>query len=233
MDLTELLVRIALSYIVLFILARIMGSKEISQMTFFNFVSAMAIGSIAANLVVSQNLSIRNGLIALIGWTIFTVVISVIDIKSKTARKVTTGNPVVVIKEGKIIKNAMRKSRLDLDSLSAMLRQKNVFSMADVDFAIFETNGKLSVMKKENKQTVTRSDMRLLSNHEKKYPIATQVISDGVLLTKNLAKINKDEEWVNNQLNQANIDSVDNVYYAEVQQDGSLYIDTKADPTHE
>ncbi|MDC3417616.1 YetF domain-containing protein [Aquibacillus salsiterrae] len=227
MEIGELIGRIALTFFALFTLARIMGRKEISQITFFNFVSAIAIGSVAANLVVNANLSIRNGIIALIGWSLFTLIMDVIDIKSKLARKITTGDPVVVIKEGKIVENSLRKSRLDIDSLSAMLRQQNVFSMADVDYAIFETNGKLSVMKKENKQTVTKSDMNLLPNHDKKFPIATQVISDGILLTKNLSKLNISDDWVYSKLREAKIDSVENVFYAEVQQDGSLFIDKK------
>ncbi|MDQ0159753.1 uncharacterized membrane protein YcaP (DUF421 family) [Alkalibacillus salilacus] len=137
MEINELLLRIALTFVPLFLLARIMDRKEISQITFFNFISAIAIGSIAANQVVNQNLTILNGMIALIGWTIFTLLMDLINIKSKFSRKITTGDPVIVVKEGKIVENALRKSRLDMDSLSAMLRQRNVFSMADVDFAFF------------------------------------------------------------------------------------------------
>ena len=95
MEFTELLLRIAIGFFVLFTLTRILGRKEISQMTFFNFVSAIAIGSIGANLVVNQNLSIRNGVMALVGWAIFTFIMDLIDIKSKALRKVVTGNPVV------------------------------------------------------------------------------------------------------------------------------------------
>lgn len=226
----ELLLRITLTFIVLFTLARIMGRKEISQMTFFNFVSAIAIGSIAANLAVSQNLSIRNGVLALAGWTVYTLIMDFIDIKSIRGRKVTTGDPIIVIKEGKIIESAMRKSRLDLDSLNTMLRQKNIFSLADVDYAIFETNGKVSVMPKESKQPLTKGDMNLSTMKNKVYPIATEVISDGNVLTNNLSKLNLDRNWLDQQLKQANIDSVEDVFYAEVQQDGSLYIDNRDDP---
>ncbi|MDQ0231642.1 uncharacterized membrane protein YcaP (DUF421 family) [Metabacillus malikii] len=141
MGLMELMLRVAIGFFVLFTLARIMGRKEISQMTFFNFVSAIAIGSITANLVVSRNLSIRNGVLALVGWAAFTLIMDVIDIKSKRARIITTGDPIIVIKEGKIVERALKKSRLDLDALNTMLRQKNIFAVADVDYAIFETNG--------------------------------------------------------------------------------------------
>ncbi|MFB4169579.1 YetF domain-containing protein [Virgibacillus sp. JSM 102003] len=229
MNIPELLVRIILAFLVLFILARIMGRKEISQMTFFNFVSAIAIGTIAGSLATSQNLSIRNGILALVGWALFTLVMGFIDIKSKGARKVTTGNPVIVIKDGKIMENSLRKTRLDIGSLNALLRQKNVFSMADVSYAIFETSGKLSVMKKEINQPVTKGDMNVLSTTPNTYPIATEVISDGVLNNKNLAKLNLDREWVESQINNANVDYLSQVFYAEVQQDGTLFIDKKDD----
>jgi uncharacterized membrane protein YcaP (DUF421 family) len=175
---TELIIRIAIGFVVLFTMTRITGRKEVSQMTFFNFTSAIAIGSIAANLVVSPNTSIRNGVIALAGWTAFTLIMDVIDIKSKEARKVTTGDPIIVIKEGKIVERALRKIRLDVDALNAMLRQKNIFSQADVDYAIFETNGKLSVMPKETKQPLTKSDMTIMTQ-TKQYPLPTEVITDG------------------------------------------------------
>ena len=151
-----------------------------------------------------------------------------IDIKSKTLRKVVTGDPTIVIKEGKIVDKALRLSRLDLDSLNAMLRQQNIFSIADVDYAIFETNGKLSVMPKENKKPVTKSDMNI-PIQPKVYSIPTEIISDGKLITQNLEKLKIEQNWVNQQLNQLNINSYSEVYYAQIQTDGTLYVDKKGE----
>lgn len=232
MEIPELIVRISLGFIVLFILARIMGRKEISQMTFFNFVSAIAIGSIAANLAVNQNLSIQNGVLALAGWTAFTLVMDLIDIKSKKARKVTTGDPITVIKEGKIVERALKKSRLDIDALKTMLRQKNIFSLADVDYAIFETNGNLSVMPKEPKQPLTKSDMNKVNPSKKMVPLPTEVITDGMVLTNNLTKLKLDQAWLDQQLQQAGIKSASDVFYAEVQQDGTLFTDNRDNLIH-
>src|SRR5699024_3914669 len=161
MTIPELLLRLVLAFLVLFTMARIMGRKEISQMTFFNFVSAIAIGSLSANFALSQDVSIRNGVIAIIAWTIFTLLMGFMDIKSNNIRKVTTGQPLIVVKNGRIMENSLRKARLDIDSLRALLRQKNVFAISDVDYAIFETSGKLSVLKKELKQSVTKLDMNV------------------------------------------------------------------------
>ncbi|SFA84882.1 Uncharacterized membrane protein YcaP, DUF421 family [Lentibacillus halodurans] len=229
MNISELVLRIVLSFIVLFILARIMGRKEISQMTFFNFISAIAIGSISANLVVSQNLSIRNGLIAMVGWAMFTIVMGFIDIKSKSARKIMTGQPLIVVKDGKIMENALRKARLDINSLNALLRQKNIFAMSDVNYAIFETSGKLSVLKKENKRTVTKGDMNITNPIPTPYPIGTEVISDGRVNTNNLSALNLDMNWLEQQVGQAGAKTFSQIFYAEVQPDGTLYVDKKDD----
>ena len=188
MELNELLLRLVLSFVVLFVMARIMGRKEISQMTFFNFVSAIAIGSIAANTVLNPNTPLSFGIISLVGWSAFTIILGFIDIKSKTLRKITTGDPVIVIKDGQIIKEALRNVQLNLNSLKSLLREKNVFEIADVDYAIFETNGKLSVMKKEIKQPLTKGDLKTFKKQFNIYPFATEVISDGRILTDNLNK---------------------------------------------
>jgi uncharacterized membrane protein YcaP (DUF421 family) len=228
----ELLLRIAIGFIVLFSMARWSGRKEISQMTFFNLVSAIAFGSIAAALVVNPSVSITNGIIALLGWAFFTVLTDQIHLKSKKARKLLVGDPVIVVKKGKIMEDALRQTRLDIDSLQAMLREKSIFSMSDVDYAIFETDGKLSVLKKESKKTVTKSDLQITMSTNKLVPLSTELVSDGQVNAQNLAKMKKDQSWLETQLQQAGVQSVEDVFYAELQPDGNLYIDKRDDLLH-
>lgn len=232
MNQLELVLRIAIGFIVLFSMARWSGRKEISQMTFFNLVSAIAFGSIAAALVVNPSVSILNGIIALLGWAAFTVLTDQIHIKSKKARKLLVGDPVIVIKKGKIMEDALRQTRLDTDSLQAILREKSIFSMSEVEYAIFETDGKLSIMKKEPKQTVTKSDLNIAKSQGSFVPLSTELVADGKVNLKNLNKMNKDQTWLNEQLQQAGVQSVDDVFFAEVQTDGKLYIDKRDDVLH-
>lgn len=232
MNQLELLLRIAIGFVVLFSMARWSGRKEISQMTFFNLVSAIAFGSIAAALVVNPSVSILNGIIALLGWAAFTVLTDQIHLKSKKARKLLMGDPVIVIKKGVILEDALRQTRLDTDSLKAMLREKSIFSLSDVDYAIFETDGKLSVMKKESKQTVTKSDMNIAKSSGNFVPLSTELVSDGRVNVQNLNKMKKDRTWLDEQLQQAGVQSLDDVFYAEVQPDGNLYIDKRNDILH-
>ncbi|KMM39236.1 DUF421 domain-containing protein [Guptibacillus hwajinpoensis] len=228
MSMSELLLRLAVTFTVLFVLARIAGRKEISQMTLFNWVSSVAIGSLAANLVVNQDLRIFQGVIVLVAWLAIPILIGFIDIKFKGARKVTTGEPIIVIREGKIMEHSLRRTRLDIDTLRTLLREKNVFQLSEVDLAIFETNGKLSVLKTDPHQFVTRNDMNVLSK-PKHFPIAMEVISDGVVNIKNLVMLNRDEKWLVEQMERAGATSPSEVFYAEVKTDGTIHVDMKGE----
>ncbi|WP_208588960.1 YetF domain-containing protein [Gracilibacillus suaedae] len=229
MDFPELTIRIISAFLVLLLLTRIMGRKELRQLTFFNFVSGIAVGSIAASLVVNQNLEIWAGIYALSGWAILTIIMGVVDIKSKKARKVIEGQPAILIKQGKIMEGELRKARLDIDALHSLLRKKNVFSVTDVDYAIFETDGTLSVMKKEDKQTLTKGDMHIQVIKTEPFPIATEVISDGKINKSNLSKLSIDENWLEKQLKQAGVNDISDIFFAEIQKDGRLYIDLRDD----
>ncbi|WP_261134358.1 DUF421 domain-containing protein [Bacillus sp. Marseille-Q3570] len=224
MTFTELIFRLALSFLVLWAMTRIMGRKEISQMTFHNFVSAIAIGTIAGSLAMDEMLSIQNGVMALVGWTVFTVLFGFMDIKSKGARKLLNGDPIVVMKNGKIMEDSLRKTRLDVDSLNTMLRKKGIFTLSDVAFAIFETDGTLSVMKKESKQPLTQSDMNLFQP-SRSSSVGTEVVSDGKINESNLSKLHLDKAWLGQKLRDSGVQEISEVFYAEVQQDGTLYID--------
>jgi uncharacterized membrane protein YcaP (DUF421 family) len=232
LQVTELVLRLSIAFITLIVLTRIMGRKEISQMTFFNFVSAISIGTLGASLAIDSSISIRNGLIALIAWSAFTIITGFLDIKSPKFRLAVEGQPVIVIKNGKIMDKALRKVRLDLDALNTLLRKKNVFSVSDVNYAIFEIDGTLSVMIKEPKQPLTKSDMNIQQKNDSAFPMSTSVISDGKMNEENLEKLNLDKLWLEKELKISGINSITDVFYAEVKSDGTLYIDTKNDVLH-
>src|SRR5699024_10468629 len=156
MSILELLLRLALAFVTLLVLTRIIGRKELSQMTFFNFISGISIVTIGAALAIVSNLSVVNGIIALVGWSIFTIALGLLDIQSKKARFLIEGEPRILIKKGKIMADELKKVRLDIDALHSLLREKNIFGMADVEYAVFETDGNLSVLKKEAQQPVTK-----------------------------------------------------------------------------
>ncbi|WP_163969384.1 YetF domain-containing protein [Oceanobacillus halotolerans] len=230
MSVTEIIIRILISFFVLLLMTRIMGRKEVRQLTFFNFVSGIAIGSIAATLATNQSLSIWQGIMALVFWALLTVIMGFIDIKAGTnIRTLLNGEPATLIKQGKLMDKELRRLRLDVNDLRALLRQKSIFSINDVNYAIMETDGNISVLKKDPKKTVTKSDMRLQKVKTDVYPIPTIIINDGEIIEQNLADLNLSKEWVTEQLEQAGIPSLSSVFYAELQTDGTLYIDQRED----
>ncbi|MYL43102.1 DUF421 domain-containing protein [Virgibacillus salexigens] len=224
MSVFELLLKIVVSFLVLLCLARLMGRKEISQMTFFNFVSAMTIGSIAADTIMNQQTHLHIGMIALIAWALFTILMGYLDIKSKKVRKVVNGQPITVIKNGVLLEKSLRKTRLTIDSLQSLLREKNIFSINDVDQAIFETSGKLSVLQKHSKQQLSKT---------KDSPEPVEVISSGKINVTNLAKLNLDIPWLDRQIQEIGIATISEITHAEVEPKGSLYIQIRNKPKNE
>ncbi|MDN5386649.1 MULTISPECIES: YetF domain-containing protein [Bacillus] len=234
MPIPQLIIRLFIAFITLLVLTRLMGRKEIAQLTFFNFVSAISIGTIGASLAIDSTLSIRNGLIALFAWSAFTIIVGFLDIKFPAIRYAVEGQPVILIRKGKIMDKQLRSVRLDLDALQTLLRKKNIFSLADVDYAIFETDGSLSVLKKEAKQNVTKKDMNVQGeNANPKVSHPASVITDGKVREDNLKKLNLSKQWLMDRLKETGVQHPKEVFYAEVQTDGTLYIDKKEDSTPE
>ncbi|WCK54307.1 DUF421 domain-containing protein [Aneurinibacillus sp. Ricciae_BoGa-3] len=232
MSVAEITVRVVCSFFALLILTRLMGKKEIGQLTFFNFISAIAIGDIAAVVTLEKSIDLKGGLLALLGWALLTLITGFISIKSKNARRLLNGQPIILIKQGKILEKHLRDARLEINTLLAMLRQKDVFSIEDVEYAIFEIDGKLSVLKKESEQPATRSDLNIQQSKINLFPIPTELISDGKINRENLAKLHLDENWLQEQIKRAGASSTLDVFYAEIQRDGTLYVDKREDNLH-
>src|SRR5699024_11918849 len=117
------------AFILLLIMTRLMGRKQLSQLTFFNYITGIAIGSIAANMASETNVHYLNGLTSLIWWSILTILVGYIGLKFARVRVVTDGQPIVVIKEGKILENTSGKLRRNMDDLAAVLVQQKVYSL--------------------------------------------------------------------------------------------------------
>jgi uncharacterized membrane protein YcaP (DUF421 family) len=221
----EVSFRIICSFFVLLVLTRIMGKTEIGKLNVFTFITAITIGNITASVTTENSLEIDKGIFGIFGWAVLTILMGYISIKSKTARRLITGEPTIVIRQGKIMEEALKKARLDFDTLQGMLRQQSVFSLKDVEYAIFEVNGSLSVMKNQDKKTSSGTVYKKTLI----FPTSTGVISKGEINEDSLSKMNLDAKWLKEQLKKAGVNSVSDVFYAEVQTDGSLYIDYKAD----
>lgn len=141
-------IRTLLGFFILFLLTRVLGKKQLSQMTFFTYITGIALGNIAGDMVVHRDIKIIDGVTGLILWAVLTFTLEFISLKSSKARVSLDGEPTIVIKNGKILEKAMASNKLNMDDLSMLLRTKNIFAVSDVDYAIFEPNRQLSVQKK-------------------------------------------------------------------------------------
>lgn len=222
----EMTIRTVITFAVLLVLTRFMGKKQVSQLSFFHYVTGITIGSIAANIAGESETPFWNGLISLILWALLTLLMSYISLKIPKARIILEDKPTIVIREGKILEGSMKSLRLHLDDLNMMLREQNIFSIKDAYYAVLETNGKLSVLKKAGQEPATKQDVKAAAPVPKYIP--SEIISDGVMVKKNLTELNLTEDWVYEQLKKQGIGKIDHVFYAEIQSDGSLHVDMRS-----
>lgn len=214
--------RAVIIYLVLLLVTRIMGRKMISQMTFFDFVIGILIGSVAANTAIGPyNVKIVSGITILIVLTALVLIIGLIHIKSFRFRKLVNSEPVIVIGKGQIIDKNMRKIRFSIDELTSLLREKNIFNIADVEFAIFERNGKLSVLPKSHKQPLKPADMNIPTAYQ---GLTKDVIIDGVIMKENLDDAKLTKEWLTDQLQTYGINNPEDVFYAGLDSSQTLYV---------
>nr|WP_315074257.1 DUF421 domain-containing protein [uncultured Clostridium sp.] len=193
-----------------------------SHLTFFNYITGITIGSIAANMIHETEENFGDDFIALIFWCVLTFLVGFIGLKSGKLRQIIDGQPTIVIKKGIILKNALKSSHLNLDDLSMLLRRQNIFSLKEVEYAILEPNGNLSVMKKPQDQQITKSDMNIAVPIPKYLP--SEIISNGKIIRHNLEELNLSEDWLNDQLKMQNVSTLKDILYAELQSDGTLFL---------
>lgn len=224
-DFWEMILRTTLSFTALLILTRILGKKQLSQLTFFHYVTGITFGSIAADMAGQTDVPFLDGLIAISWWTILTLILSFVAMKWGMGRVILDGQPTIIIKEGEIMEKAMKKSRLHMDDIMMMLREKFIYEIKDVHYAIMETNGKLSVLKKVEYQESTKQDAKVPIIPPKYLP--SEIIVNGKIIEKNFVELGLTEDWLMKKLRKKEIDSVENVFFAQVLSDGSLFIDLK------
>ena len=169
-DFWEMIFRTTGAFIALLILARILGKKQLSQLTFFHYITGIAFGSIAAEIAGQTDVKFMDGITALIWWAVLTLLASYISLKSSKLRIVLDDQPTIVVKEGAIMENAMKKEKLHVNDLMMMLREQSIFTLQDVHYAILETNGQLSVMKKITQQGATKQDVKASTTAPKYLP---------------------------------------------------------------
>jgi len=215
-----------ITYFVLVLTARIMGRKQISQLTYFDYVVGISIGSIAGAVSIEKSINIYEGIFSIIIWGLLTILISQITLKNIKLRLWIDSEPLVIIDKGRVIYKNMKKAKYNMGDLLMQLRVKDIFYITDVEIAILEPDGKLSVLKKAEKDAVTAEDMGI---KKAKAGMMIDLVLDGKILSSHLVLIEKNENWLIAQLKIKNVSNINDVIYAGIQADEKIYIVTKQD----
>ncbi len=227
MGYAEVFIQTFLAFFAILIYTRILSKRQIGQLTFFEYINGIPFGSIAA--VLATDIDPQKTLYNLIGLTLFagwTFLAAYVSLKSRPVRKVIAGEPTVIIHNGKILEANLKKMHYNLDEMLMQLREKDVFDINEVEFAILEPSGVLSVAKKSQMSSPTRSDLNLSSEYE---GISTELILEGEIIHQNLKQIGLDDKWLLKELQNRGVKDIKDVDLAILSSKGNLYVDMSQD----
>lgn len=190
-------IRSILLYIIILIVMRLMGKREIGQLQPFELVISIMIAELASIPMTEPGIPIQNGIIPILGLLFMHLIISMINMKSLYAREIMCGKPRILIYRGKIKEDALRKERITINELEERLRSANVVSLGDVEYAILETSGQLTVVQKPEKRNTIPEDFNIVPDYE---GIPYDLVVDGVIMYKNLKYIGRDYSWLKKEV---------------------------------
>ncbi|MCA1056710.1 DUF421 domain-containing protein [Rossellomorea aquimaris] len=217
----EVAVRSLFILLSLFFITKLLGKKQLSKLSFFEYITGITVGSIAGTLSMDLGLPLSEGLMSILLWFLVPLLFSIISLKSSKFRRFAEGKPSVFIKDGEIDEKALRKEKYSVDELLEQLRKKDVFRAADVEFATLDTNGDLSVMLKKEKQPLIKED--LLSLFSKASP-PQAVIVDGKIDEEALEQVGFQKLWLLKELSRRKL-TTESVFLAQADRDGNLTLD--------
>lgn len=220
-DWIEIILRSLLLLVVLFFITKWLGKKQLSELNIFEYITGIVLGGIVAIHTSTLNSPVIFAILAMLIWFIIPYGVEHLSLKSKTFRNFTQGQSAVIIKDGKIMEDNMKKERFSTDDLVEQLRNKDVFKVSDVEFAVLEPAGRLNVMLKKDKQPLTASDLGVKLPPEKQ---PETVIMDGKMLLEPLANLSLNPHWLETELDKLNV-SMENVFLGQADQDGQLTVD--------
>lgn len=220
MEIMNVLLTSLLSVGALFVIAKIMGHKQMSQLDFFDYISGITIGSIAAELATELEEPLQP-LIAIAVYGVVAVLLSKITSLFPKTRKFVNGTPTILLNNGKLYRENMKKAKLDLSEFMVMCRQQGYFNLNDIQTAVFEFNGKLSILPISKKRPANPEDLNLSPAPEF---IHTEVIMDGRILNENLKRMGLDDKWLQKQLNAQGYKKTEEVFLALCDENNQLTV---------
>lgn len=209
------------SVISLFVLTKLMGYRQISNMSVFDYINSITIGSIAAEMATDMDGDYWKGLSAMIVYAIFAIVLSKICQKSITLRRLINGKAITLYLHGELYKQNLQKAKMDIDELLIECRINGYFDLSQIEAIILEPNGKISILPVTENKPATPKDLGITPTQEEMF---ANIIVDGQILKYNLAHIGRDEQWLHQQLAIHNIKSINDVFLAISDRQGNCHI---------
>jgi uncharacterized membrane protein YcaP (DUF421 family) len=221
MDWIDTVIRSFIFLAALFFMTKILGKKQISELSFFEYISGITIGSIAGEAITGLENSIIQGLLSIAIFSIITLLVDYLALKSKTFRNLVDGRGTVLIKDGRVLEENLKKEKYTIDELSALLRQKDIYRVADVEFAVLEPRGTLSALLKKEHRPLTPKDLQIKVPNEKE---PQTIIMDGQVVDEALRSAGKSRGWLHTELAKLEL-TLDNVFIGQVDSYGELTVD--------
>lgn len=220
-----IVLRTCVIYFFILLMLRIMGKREIGKLSVFDLVVSIMIADLAVLSVENTEESMLISILPILVLVMTQIILSFISLKSNKIRELVDGKPTILIENGEIKEEALRKQRYNLDDLLLQLRENQIHSISQVEFAILEPSGKLSVFPKEEEKHVTKKDLGFSSSG---YSLANVLIKDGEVQKQELEKIGRNEYWLKSEMKkQTGISDLRRILFCSVDQNGNWFIDLK------
>ena len=212
-------------YIVVLIVMRLMGKREIGQLQPFELAISIMIADLASVPMSELGIPITNGIIPILALLVIYMIISVLNMKSVNVRKIMSGKPSLLVYRGKIDEKILKKERITINELQERLRGQNVFNLSDVEYAILETNGQVTVIQKPEKRNLIPEDLNIIPEYE---GISYDLVLDGKIMDENLKTIGKDRKWLEKKLKEFDLTPT-NTLIATIDGKGKVFCQKKED----
>lgn len=212
----KIIPRSVVSLIILFLITKLMGKKQVSELSLFDYVIGISIGNYTAEMVMNFDYQYINGIIAILTFGIISYLVSVLTMKNMSLRRFLIGVPTIIIDEGEISLEALKKAKLDINDFLEQCRGEGYFDVSEISSAILEVNGKISILPKRDYQIPTLKDLKIKANKEY---LSVNVIIDGNLMENNLKNSNKNKAWLDKELEKQGYNGYENILLATITND--------------
>lgn len=196
------------SLIVLFFVTKLMGRKQVGQLNLFDYIIGITIGSVASAMILDKEIQFLEGSLAVLIYGLSAYLISLVTSKSIICRRLVTGSPEVIIENGKILYDSLKRSKIDVNDLLQEARNNGYFNISQVEYAIMEPNGRISFLLKSKYNTPTLQDLKIKADYQ---GLCSNLVIDGKIMYNNLKQIGKDEKWLMTRLARNGYEDIDNV----------------------